>query len=121
MRGEVDASVDSVDAVIKQNNEWIEKRLVNFEWIEKRLVNFQAVLITPNSMRPITLEFAREFCADCRSRQERFATVDRTSRLISGDNFEMRRAHSGCNERKTFSTAKYLVMAHPFTFARLTY
>ena len=75
VRGEVDASVDSVDAVIKQNQ----------EWIEKRLVNFQAVFETPLGYRVQHPAFAKlpEFQSLTRSEWERkVLNVQRSLRLI---------------------------------------
>jgi tripartite-type tricarboxylate transporter receptor subunit TctC len=74
-RGEVDASVDSVDAVIKQNS----------EWIEKRLVNFQTVFETPLGYRVQHPAFAKlpEFQSLSRSEWERkVLNVQRSLRLI---------------------------------------
>jgi hypothetical protein len=75
MRGEVDASVDAVDAVIKQNG----------EWIEKRLVNFQAVFETPLGYRVQNPAFAKlpEFQSLARSDWERnVLNVQRSLRLV---------------------------------------
>lgn len=74
-RGEVDASVDAVDAVIKQNA----------EWIEKKLVNFQAVFETPLGYRVQHPAFAKlpEFQSFTRSDWERkVLNVQRSLRLV---------------------------------------
>jgi hypothetical protein len=75
IRGEVDASVDAVDAVIKQNG----------EWIEKKLVNFQAVFETPLGYRVQNPAFAKlpEFQSLARSDWERkVLNVQRSLRLV---------------------------------------
>ncbi|MGH7875147.1 MAG: hypothetical protein ACREQO_23380 [Candidatus Binatia bacterium] len=75
MRGEVDASVDAVDAVIKQNG----------EWIDKKLVNFQTVFETPLGYRMQHPAFAKlpEFQSFARSDWERkVLNVQRSLRLV---------------------------------------